>query len=494
MKYLLAIDQGTTSSRAMIFDENINVMAIAQKEIESYYPKPGWVEQNADEIYASVIAVIHEALIKAGLRMNQINAIGITNQRETTVIWDKDNGKPVYFALVWQSRQTNELCERVRAQNVEAVIKAKTGLVIDSYFSASKIRWILDKIPDGQRRAENGELMFGTIDTWLVYKLTNHSVHVTDVSNASRTLLMDINSLSWDDELLSFWNIPKAILPEIKSTSEVYGLTAAEIVNAKIPIAALVGDQQASLFGQACFNAGDVKNTYGTGCFLLMNIGDKVKMSLNGLVTTVAWQLKDQVCYALEGSVFVAGAAIQWLRDGIKIIENATESEQMAKEVSDNGGVYVVPSFVGMGAPYWDADVKGAMFGITRGTTKAHLVRATLESLAYQTYDVLKAMESDTGFDVKLLKVDGGASRNNFLMQWQADILQANIKRAMVNETTALGAAFLAGLAVGVWESIDEIKEKWKNDIEFSPIMDQTDSDKLLQSWHKAVSATRMFK
>lgn len=494
MKYLLAIDQGTTSSRAMIFDENINVMAIAQKEIESYYPKPGWVEQNADEIYASVIAVIHEALIKAGLRMNQINAIGITNQRETTVIWDKDNGKPVYFALVWQSRQTNELCERVRAQNVEAVIKAKTGLVIDSYFSASKIRWILDKIPDGQRRAENGELMFGTIDTWLVYKLTNHSVHVTDVSNASRTLLMDINSLSWDDELLSFWNIPKAILPEIKSTSEVYGLTAAEIVNAKIPIAALVGDQQASLFGQACFNAGDVKNTYGTGCFLLMNIGDKVKMSLNGLVTTVAWQLKDQVCYALEGSVFVAGAAIQWLRDGIKIIENATESEQMAKEVSDNGGVYVVPSFVGMGAPYWDADVKGAMFGITRGTTKAHLVRATLESLAYQTYDVLKAMESDTGYDVKLLKVDGGASRNNFLMQWQADILQANIKRAMVNETTALGAAFLAGLAVGVWESIDEIKEKWKNDIEFSPIMDQTDSDKLLQSWHKAVSATRMFK
>ncbi len=494
MKYLLAIDQGTTSSRAMIFDENINVMAIAQKEIESYYPKPGWVEQNADEIYASVIAVIFEALTKAGLRMNQINAIGITNQRETTVIWDKDNGKPVYFALVWQSRQTNDICERVRAQNVEAIIKAKTGLVIDSYFSASKIRWVLDKIPDGQRKAENGELMFGTIDTWLVYKLTNHNVHVTDVSNASRTLLMDINSLKWDDELLSFWNIPKAILPEIKSTSEVYGLTATEIVNAEVPIAALVGDQQASLFGQACFNAGDVKNTYGTGCFLLMNIGDKVKMSLNGLVTTVAWQLKDQICYALEGSVFVAGAAIQWLRDGIKIIGNATESEQMAKEVSDNGGVYVVPSFVGMGAPYWDADVKGAMFGITRGTTKAHLVRATLESLAYQTYDVLKAMESDTGFDVKLLKVDGGASRNNFLMQFQADILQANIKRAMVNETTALGAAFLAGLAVGVWESIDEIKEKWKNDIEFTPIMDQAESDKLLQSWHKAVNATRIFK
>ncbi len=494
MKYLLAIDQGTTSSRAMIFDENINVMAIAQKEIESYYPKPGWVEQNADEIYASVIAVIFEALTKAGLRMNQINAIGITNQRETTVIWDKDNGKPVYFALVWQSRQTNDICERVRAQNVEAIIKAKTGLVIDSYFSASKIRWVLDKIPDGQRKAENGELMFGTIDTWLVYKLTNHNVHVTDVSNASRTLLMDINSLKWDDELLSFWNIPKAILPDIKSTSEVYGLTATEIVNAEVPIAALVGDQQASLFGQACFNAGDVKNTYGTGCFLLMNIGDKVKMSLNGLVTTVAWKLKDQICYALEGSVFVAGAAIQWLRDGIKIIGNATESEQMAKEVSDNGGVYVVPSFVGMGAPYWDADVKGAMFGITRGTTKAHLVRATLESLAYQTYDVLKAMESDTGFDVKLLKVDGGASRNNFLMQFQADILQANIKRAMVNETTALGAAFLAGLAVGVWESIDEIKEKWKNDIEFTPIMDQAESDKLLQSWHKAVNATRIFK
>lgn len=493
MQYLLAIDQGTTSSRAMIFDENINVLAIAQKEITSFYPEPGWVEQNGDEIYASVISVIFEALTKADLKMSDISAIGITNQRETTLIWDKATGKPVYFALVWQSRQTEELCEAMRNRHVDEMIKTKTGLIIDPYFSASKIRWILDKIESGQKRAENGELMFGTVDTWLAYRLSGKAIHVTDVSNASRTQLMNINTLKWDEELLALWNIPLAIMPCIKSTAEVYGYTDQSILNGTVPLAALVGDQQASLFGQACFEAGDVKNTYGTGCFMLMNIGDEVKLSKNGLLTTVAWQIHDQVSYALEGSVFVAGAAIQWLRDGLRLLEDAPSSEQFAHEVSDNGGVYIVPAFVGLGAPYWDSGARGAIFGLTRGTTRAHLIRATLESLAFQTYDVLKAMESDTGFKIKVLKVDGGASRNNFLMQCQADIMQSRINRALVNETTALGAAFLAGLAVGVYKSIDEIKEKWKNDIEFKPQKSQTEVDVSLTKWRKAVEATRLF-
>ena len=493
MQYLLAIDQGTTSSRAMIFDENINVLAIAQKEITSFYPEPGWVEQNGDEIYASVISVIFEALTKADLKMSDISAIGITNQRETTLIWDKATGKPVYFALVWQSRQTEELCEAMRNRHVDEMIKTKTGLIIDPYFSASKIRWILDKIPSGQARAEKGELMFGTVDTWLAYRLSGKAIHVTDVSNASRTQLMNINTLKWDEELLALWNIPLAIMPCIKSTSEVYGYTDQSILNGTVPLAALVGDQQASLFGQACFEAGDVKNTYGTGCFMLMNIGDEVKLSKNGLLTTVAWQIDKQVSYALEGSVFVAGAAIQWLRDGLRLLEDAPSSEQFAHEVSDNGGVYIVPAFVGLGAPYWDSGARGAIFGLTRGTTRAHLIRATLESLAFQTYDVLKAMESDTGFKIKVLKVDGGASRNNFLMQCQADIMQARINRALVNETTALGAAFLAGLAVGVYKSIDEIKEKWKNDIEFKPQKSQTEVEASLSKWRKAVEATRLF-
>jgi len=462
--------------------------------LTSFYPYAGWVEQNADDIYAGVIAVIWEALAKANLKMSDISAIGITNQRETTVIWDKATGKPVYFALVWQSRQSSDLCEAVKAQGVEPMIKAKTGLVIDPYFSASKIRWILDKIPDGQIRAEAGELMFGTVDTWLTYRLTGKKVHVTDASNASRTQLMNLESLAWDDELLALWNIPKIILPMIMSSSQVYGYTDVELFNCAVPIASMIGDQQASLFGQACFSKGDVKNTYGTGCFLLMNIGNEIKMSDNGLVTTVAWKIKDQVNYALEGSVFVAGAAIQWLRDGLKLIDSAVISEAYAQMVTDNGGVYVVPSFVGLGAPYWDSDARGSIFGLTRGTTTAHLVRATLESLAYQTYDVLKAMESDTGYQIKTLKVDGGASRNNFLMQWQANILQANVNRAMINETTALGAAFLAGLAVGVWESLDEIKQKWENDNEFKPEISSFVASEYLKCWHKAVNATRMYK
>lgn len=493
MKYLLAIDQGTTSSRAIIFDENINLVAIASKEVTSYYPKLGWVEQNGDEIYTSVITVMYEVLSKADLKLKDITAIGITNQRETTLVWDKNTGKPVYFALVWQSRQTEELCEAMRKRNMDDKIKNKTGLIIDPYFSCSKIRWILDNIKDGQMRAEAGELMFGTIDTWLTYRLTGKKVFVTDVSNASRTQLLNINTLQWDDELLALWKIPLIMMPEVRSSSEIYGYTDPELLYDKVPIAAMIGDQQASLFGQTCFDAGDVKNTYGTGCFMLMNIGDHVKISQHGLITTVAWKIDDQIRYALEGSVFVAGAAIQWLRDGLQLINDAPSSEKAALAVSDNGGVYVVPAFVGLGAPYWDSTALGAIFGITRGTTRDHLIRATLESLAYQTYDVLKAMEADTGYGITSLKVDGGASRNDFLMQWQANILNADVNRALINETTALGAALLAGLAVKVWNSIDEIKEKWKNDIVFKPLMDRSDVDQLLTKWHKAVIATRSF-
>lgn len=493
-KYILSIDQGTTSSRVIIFDEDINIVSIAQKEYPSYYPEPGWVEQNADEIYSSVVAVLYEALAKGGLKLSDISAIGISNQRETTIVWDKETGKPVYFALVWQSRQTSDLCDAMKARGVEEKIKETTGLLIDSYFSSSKIRWILDKIPDGQKRAENGELLCGTVDSWLTYKLTNQQVHVTDVSNASRTQLMNLRTLQWDKEMCDLWNIPMCMLPEIKSNAEVYGTTCKEMFGAEVPIASLVGDQQASLFGQACFKEGDVKNTYGTGCFLLMNIGQKPKASKNGLVTTVAWKVKDQVNYAFEGSVFVAGAAIQWLRDGIKLVKTAPESEAHARAVKDTDGVYVVPAFVGLGAPYWDSDIKGAIFGLTRGTNQDHIIRATLESLAYQTYDVLKAMESDTGVTISSLKVDGGASRNDFLMQFQSDLLQAAINRSQVSETTALGAAFLAGIAVGVWKDTEEISQKWRDDMEFTPVRSPEEVNALLEGWHKAVKATQAFK
>ena len=492
--YILSIDQGTTSSRVIIFDEEINIISVAQKEFPSYYPEPGWVEQNADEIYSSVVSVIYEALAKASLNLKDISAIGISNQRETTIVWDKKTGKPVYFALVWQSRQTADLCEEMKARGKEEFIQERTGLLIDSYFSSSKIRWILNKIPDGQKRAEAGELLCGTVDSWLVYRMTNGKVHVTDVSNASRTQLMNLRTLSWDPELCELWNIPMNMLPKICSNSEIYGTTAPESFGASVPIAALVGDQQASLFGQACFHKGDVKNTYGTGCFLLMNIGKEVQRSHNGLVTTVAWKVKDEVDYALEGSVFVAGAAIQWLRDGLKVIKTAPESEERAKSVKSTDGVYVVPAFVGLGAPYWDSDVKGAIFGLTRGTTENHIIRATLESLAYQTYDVLKAMESDTGVKIETLKVDGGASRNNFLMQFQSDLLQAVISRSQVSETTSLGAAFLAGLAVGVWKDTDEISQKWKNDLEFTPERDPKEIEERLSGWHKAVKAAQAYK
>ncbi len=493
-KYILSIDQGTTSSRVIIFDEEINIISIAQKEFPSYYPQPGWVEQNADEIYSSVVSVIYEALAKGNLNMKDISAIGISNQRETTIVWDKATGKPVYFALVWQSRQTSALCDAMKERGKEEFIQERTGLIIDSYFSSSKIRWILDKIPNGQERAERGELLCGTVDSWLVYRMTNGRVHVTDVSNASRTQLMNLKTLNWDKELCALWDIPMNMLPEIKSNSEIYGMTALESFGAEVPIAALVGDQQASLFGQACFHKGDVKNTYGTGCFLLMNIGKEIQRSSNGLVTTVAWKVKDEVDYALEGSVFVAGAAIQWLRDGVKLIKSAPESEERAESVSSTDGVYVVPAFVGLGAPYWDSDVKGAIFGLTRGTSDNHIIRATLESLAYQTHDVLKAMENDTGVKIETLKVDGGASRNNFLMQFQSDLLQAKISRSQVSETTSLGAAFLAGLAVGVWKDTDEISQKWRNDFEFEPQRSKEEVEHLLNGWHKAVRATQAYK
>lgn len=493
-KYIMAIDQGTTSSRVILFDQSSNMVAIAQKEVETLYPHPGWVEQSAEDIWSSVVAVIFEALAKANLTLEQIAAIGITNQRETTVIWDKKTGKPVYQALVWQSRQTAKLCEEKIEAGLQSTIQNKTGLRIDPYFSASKIRWILDTIEDGQERAERGELLFGTIDSWLVYRLTGKQVHVTDVSNASRTLLMDLKKLQWDEELCTIWNIPKGILPEIKNTAEVYGTTDSAIFGKSVPIASIVGDQQAALFGQTCFKQGDVKNTYGTGCFMLMNIGDKIIQSKHGLLTTVAWRINNQVTYALEGSVFVAGAAVQWLRDGIKLIQTSAESEDLATSIVDSDGVVVVPSFVGLGTPYWQQNVKGAMFGLTRGTTEKQIVRATLESLAYQSYDVLKAMEQDTGLSITTLQVDGGASTNNFLMQWQANVLQTSIHRPCINETTALGAAYLAGLAVGYWKDYKEIQQNWQEDQSFQPNKSKEEMKPYLDNWKKAIEATCKFQ
>ena len=451
--YILSIDQGTTSSRAIVFDEKLQIVGVAQKEIPNFFPKPGWVEMDANDIYQSVIDVVKEVLIKTRIMPVEIKGIGITNQRETTIVWDKKTGKPVYNALVWQSRQTNDLCEQVIRAGHSNYIKEKTGLPVDPYFSASKIRWILDHIDEGQQRAIAGELMFGTVDSWLVYKLSNGRTHITDVSNASRTMLMDIDKLCWDKKLLDIWNIPEVMLPEIKESSTIYDYT--DFLETEIPIASVIGDQQSALFGQMCFEEGQCKNTYGTGCFLLFNTGKKRVNSKNGLVSTIAWKIGDEVYYALEGSVFVAGSAIQWLRDGLKLIETAPESEERAARVPDSGGVYVVPAFTGLGAPYWDQNARGAIFGLTRGTTRSHLIRATLESLAYQTFDVIEALENDTNITLKGLQVDGGACRNNLLMQFQADILHAEIIRPVNFETTALGACMLAGLAVGAFKSQD---------------------------------------
>lgn len=487
-KYILALDQGTTSSRAIIFNNAGKIVSVAQREFTQIYPKPGWVEHNPLEIWDTQITVAKEAVAKAGLTGEDIAAIGITNQRETTVVWDKKTGEPVYNAIVWQCRRTAPICDDLKARGLAAAIREKTGLVVDAYFSGTKVKWILDNVEGVRERAENGELCFGNIDTWLIWNLTKGKVHVTDYSNASRTMLFNINTLQWDNEILEELNIPASVLPEAKPSSCVYGNTDKELFGAEIPIAGAAGDQQAALFGQACYAPGMAKNTYGTGCFMLMNTGEKLVASNNGLLTTIAWGLDGKVEYALEGSIFIAGASVQWLRDELKIIDNAAASEEMAAAVEDTNGVYVVPAFVGMGAPYWDMYARGSILGLTRGANRNHIVRATLESIAYQTRDVLEAMQEDSKIELKALKVDGGAVANNFLMQFQADILGVPIYRPEVTETTALGAAYLAGLAVGFWSSKEEIAEKWNVDRVFEPGMAEDAKETKYSGWKKAVA------
>ncbi|WP_040207357.1 glycerol kinase GlpK [Neobacillus jeddahensis] len=494
-KYILSLDQGTTSSRAIIFNKSGGIVHTAQREFTQYFPKPGWVEHNANEIWGSILSVIAEVLSESEIKPEQIAGIGITNQRETTVVWDKETGHPVYNAIVWQSRQSNEICEVLKEKGYHNLFRDKTGLLIDAYFSGTKVKWILDNVPGAREKVEQGKLLFGTIDTWLIWKLSGGRAHVTDYSNASRTLMFNIYDLKWDDELLDILGVPKSMLPEVKPSSEVYATTVDyHFFGKAVPIAGVAGDQQAALFGQACFDEGMAKNTYGTGCFMLMNTGEKAVRSEHGLLTTLAWGLNGKVEYALEGSIFVAGSAIQWLRDGLRMFKNANESEGYATKVDSTDGVYVVPAFVGLGAPYWDSDVQGAVFGLTRGTTKEHFVRATLESLAYQTKDVLSAMEADSGVELKTLRVDGGAVKNNFLMEFQSDILDVPVERPVVNETTALGAAYLAGLAVGFWESREVIAKQWAVDRKFSPKMSDERRNKLYNGWKKAVNATMAFK
>jgi glycerol kinase len=494
-KYIISIDQGTTSSRAIIFDKTGDIKLITQKEFTQIFPKPGWVEHDALEIWSSVSSVIAEALANKDIRGEEIAAIGITNQRETTVVWDKHTGNPIYNAIVWQSRQTAGICEDLKAKGFDQTVRDKTGLLIDAYFSGTKVKWILENVEGAREKADNGDLLFGTIDTWLTWKLTGGKSHVTDYSNASRTLMYNIHELKWDEELLDMLTVPASMLPEVKPSSEVYGTTVpSQFFGYEIPISGIAGDQQAALFGQACYEEGMAKNTYGTGCFMLMNTGEKAVKSERGLLTTIAWGLDGKVEYALEGSVFVAGSAIQWLRDGMRMLKDAKDSEAYAERVDSTDGVYVVPAFVGLGTPYWDSDVRGSIFGITRGITKEHFIRATLESLAYQTKDVLSAMEADSGIAIKTLRVDGGATGNNFLLQFQSDILGSDVERPMVVETTALGAAYLAGLAVGFWKSKEEIAEKWNKDKTFEVQMDKDTSDELYKGWQKAVKAAMAFK
>lgn len=493
-QYILAIDQGTTSTRAILFDHETHIVGSSQKEFTQYFPQPGWVEHDANEIWLSVLFVMMDAVRTAGIRPEQVAAVGITNQRETTVVWDKNTGIPVYNAIVWQSRQTAEICDELRAAGQEERIREKTGLLIDPYFSGTKIRWILDHVEGARKQAEQGELLFGTIDTWLVWKLSGGAAHVTDYSNASRTMLYNIYDLRWDPELLALLQIPASMLPKVKPSSCVYGTTAPyHFFGHEVPIAGIAGDQQAALFGQACFEPGMVKNTYGTGCFMLMNTGKKPIRSRFGLVTTIAWGYDGSVEYALEGSIFVAGSAIQWLRDGLELIRTAPESEEVAAQVKDSQGVYVVPAFVGLGAPYWDDKARGAVFGLTRGATRAHLVRATLDSLAYQTKDIILAMAADSGIDLKKLKVDGGAVKNNLLMQFQSDLLGVPVERPVVNETTALGAAYLAGLAVGFWEDRRQVSEHYRIDRVFTPQMEKKRQDSLYRGWKQAVRAVQAF-
>ena len=485
MKYIVALDQGTTSSRAIVFDHEQNIVAVGQKEFKQIYPQPGWVEHDPMEIWATQYGVLQEALIKAGITLADVAGIGITNQRETTIVWEKDTGKPIYNAIVWQCRRTADLCDQLKEEGWADYIRETTGLVIDAYFSATKISWILDHVPGARERAEKGELLFGTVDTWLVWKLTGGAVHVTDYTNASRTMLYNIRDLKWDEKLLERFRIPVCMLPEVRNSSEIYGYVQSE--GAQVPVAGIAGDQQAALIGQACFERGSAKNTYGTGCFLLMNIGKQYIASKNGLVTTIAATINDEVEYALEGSIFVGGAVIQWLRDEMRLIETAAESEKYALELSDNGGVYLVPAFVGLGAPYWDMYARGSVFGLTRGTGRSHMIRAALEAIAYQTNDVLQAMVEDSGLSLTELKVDGGACRNNFLMQFQADIINCAVKRPAITETTALGVAYLAGLAVGYWNSKEEIAQRWHVEQQFVPEMEAEVREENCRGWRKAV-------
>ncbi|MDF2193151.1 glycerol kinase GlpK [Paraflavitalea sp. CAU 1676] len=489
-KYILALDQGTTSSRAILFDHAGCIVTVAQKEFKQWYPQPGWVEHEPEEIWASQFSVMAEVIARKGITTDQVAAIGITNQRETTIVWDRETGKPIARAIVWQDRRTAEYCDHLKATGHGATIQQKTGLIIDAYFSATKLKWILDNVAGAREKASRGKLAFGTVDSWLIWKLSGGKLHITDVSNASRTMLLNIHTCEWDEDLLKLFDIPASVLPEVRPSSKTYGVTEAIVKHANIPIAGIAGDQQAALFGQMCTQPGMVKNTYGTGCFMLMNTGSKAVTSTNNLLTTVAWKIHNKVEYALEGSIFIAGAVVQWLRDGLHIIRNSADVEALAASVPDTNGVFMVPAFAGLGAPHWNQHARGSLFGVTRGTLDAHIARAALESIAYQTNDVLKAMVSDAGIDIKELRVDGGATINNALMQFQSDILQVPVLRPKIYETTALGAAYLAGLAVGYWDSVEELQKQWQVDAQFTPAMPKDQVQGLLKGWHRAVKAS----
>ncbi|MEM9361678.1 MAG: glycerol kinase GlpK [Bacteroidota bacterium] len=488
-QYILALDQGTTSSRAVVVDKQGTIVSVAQKEFTQIFPKPGWVEHDATEIWATQAGMAAEAVSKKGIKGDQIAAIGITNQRETVVVWDKNTGEPVYNAIVWQDKRTSAYCDELKSQGKSEMIREKTGLVIDSYFSGTKVKWILDNVEGARKKAEAGDLVLGTIDTWLIWKMTEGRLHVTDVTNASRSLIFNINTMDWDDELLELLTIPKSMLPEVKQSSEVYGHTGPNFFAAKIPIAGIAGDQQAALFGQMCTKQGMVKNTYGTGCFMLMNIGENPIVSKNNLLTTVAWKINGKTEYALEGSIFIAGAVVQWLRDSLKVIKNSSDVEDLAGSIDSSEGVYFVPAFAGLGAPHWNQYAQGTIFGLTRGSTDAHIARAALESIAYQTMDILKAMEADSGISIKELRVDGGATVNNMLMQFQADVLNTVAVRPKIVETTVMGAAYLAGLAVGFWESAEEIQKIWETDIRFNPTTEREAIENGIKGWYRAIEA-----
>ena len=493
-KYILALDQGTTSSRAIVFDHNGQICSVAQKEFTQYFPKPGWVEHDANEIWASQASVVAEAIAQMDINGKQISGIGIANQRETTIVWDVDTEEPIYHAIVWQDRRTAEYCDKLKAQGLVDKIREKTGLIIDPYFSGTKIKWILDNVPGARKRAEMGKLRFGNVNTWLIWRLTRGEKHITDVTNASRTMLFNINTLKWDDDLLKLLDIPRSMMPEVTSCSEVMAHTKTTIFAHEVPIAGVAGDQQAALFGQMCVEPGAIKNTYGTGCFVMLNIGDKPILSKNGLLTTVAWQIGDQVAYAFEGSIYVGGSVVQWLRDGLGFIKSSSEVEELASQVPDSGGVYFVPALTGLGAPYWDAYSRGLICGITRGTTRAHIARAALDGIAFQTYDIAQAMAKDINAPLTELKVDGGASRNNLLMQFQANILGINVVRPKITETTALGAAYLAGLAVGYWKDIDELKAQWQVERTFEPVPENDDIKAAKAGWADAIQRTLTHK